>query len=94
MIKLGLATPPQREVSCYGFCLPNSANQKPPGACVLWVKYPGERQVEEVTSGTNDVVGRVSGGAWRKWLTENKQLRDVERSDVTQLIDAACNSRS
>jgi hypothetical protein len=20
-------------------------------ACVLWVKYPGERQVEEVTSG-------------------------------------------
>ena len=29
-------------------------------ACVLWVKYPGERKVEEVATGTNDVVNHVS----------------------------------
>ncbi len=67
-------------------------------ACVLWVKYPGQRAVEEVTTGTNDIVNRVSPDeccrVLRKWLAENKQLREVERSDMTQLINEACSSRS
>jgi hypothetical protein len=67
-------------------------------ACVLWVKYPGERQVEEVTSGTNDVVKRISADeccrVLLKWLAANKQLREVERSDMTQLINEACSYRS
>jgi hypothetical protein len=67
-------------------------------ACVLWVKYPGEREVEEVTTGTNDVVKRVSPDeccqVLRKWLAENKLLREVERTDMTQLINQACSSRS
>ena len=65
-------------------------------ACVLWVKYPGERQVEEVASGTNEVVKSISADeccrVLRKWLAENKQLREVERSDMTQLINEACSS--
>jgi hypothetical protein len=67
-------------------------------ACVLWVKYPGERKVEEVTTGTNDVVNRVSPDeccrVLRTWLAENKLLREVERADMTQLINEACSSRS
>lgn len=67
-------------------------------ACVLWVKYPGERQVEEVATGTNDVVKHISADdccrVLRKWLAENKQLREVERSDMTQLINESCGSRS
>lgn len=67
-------------------------------ACVSWVKYPDEREVEEVTTGTNDVVKHVSPDeccrVLRKWLAENKHLREVERSDMTQLINEACSSRS
>ena len=67
-------------------------------ACVLWVKYPGEHQVEEVTSGTNDGIKHISADeccrVLRNWLAENKQLREVERSDMTQLINEACSSRS
>ena len=66
-------------------------------ACVLWVKYPGERQVEEVASGTNEVVKSISADeccrVLRKWLAENKHLREVERSDMTQLIREACASK-
>jgi len=66
--------------------------------CVLWVKYPGEREVEGVTTGTNDVVKRASPDeccrVLRKWLAENKLLREVERADMTQLINEACSSRS
>lgn len=63
-------------------------------ACVLWVKYPGERRVEEVAVGTNDVVGRVSPheccSALREWLPKNEFLSNDERTDMTALIEEAC----
>jgi len=66
-------------------------------ACVLWVKYPGERQVEEVGVGTNDVVRRVSHSeccdALRNWLSENKFLSKDERADMAVLIEEACGYR-
>lgn len=66
-------------------------------ACVLWVKYPGERRVEEVAVGTNDVISRVSPNeccsALRKWLPENKFLSKDERADMAVLIEEACGFR-
>jgi hypothetical protein len=63
-------------------------------ACVLWVKYPGERQVHEVAVGTNDVIRRVSPNeccsTLRKWLPENKFLSKDERADMAVLIEEAC----
>jgi hypothetical protein len=63
-------------------------------ACVLWVKYPGERRVEEVATGTNDVIRRVSPkeccSTLRKWLPENKFVSKDERADMTVLIEDAC----
>ena len=51
----------------------------------------GRAKVEEVATGTNDVVNHVSPDeccrVLRKWLAENKQLREVERADMTQLIN-------
>lgn len=63
-------------------------------ACVLWVKNPNEHRVEEVATGTNDVVMRVSRSeccsTLRKWLPENKFLSKDERADMTVLIEEAC----
>ncbi len=63
-------------------------------ACVLWVKYPNERQVEEVAVGTNDVIRRVSRNeccsTLREWLPENKFLSKDEWADMTALIEEAC----
>lgn len=63
-------------------------------ACVLWVKYPGERRVEEVAVGTNDVIRRVSRNeccsTLREWLPANKFLSKDERADMTVLIEEAC----
>jgi hypothetical protein len=63
-------------------------------ACVLWVKYPRERRVEEMAVGTNDVIRRVSPSeccsALCKWLPKNKSLSTDERADMTVLIEEAC----
>ena len=63
-------------------------------ACVLWVKYPRERRVEEMAVGTNDVIRRVTPdeccSALRKWLPENKFLSRDERADMAVLIEEAC----
>lgn len=65
-------------------------------ACVLWVKYPDERRVEEMAPGTDNVLRTATPeeccSILRKWLRENKQLRDVEREDMTQFINEACRS--
>ena len=63
-------------------------------ACVLWVKYPRERRVEEMAVGTSDVIRRVSPteccAALRKWLPENKFLSKDERAAMAVLIEEAC----
>lgn len=55
-------------------------------AGVFWVKYPGERRVEKVAVGTNDVVRRVSPdeccSTLREWLPANKFLSKDERADM------------
>jgi|HubBroStandDraft_6_1064221.scaffolds.fasta_scaffold01228_15 hypothetical protein len=63
-------------------------------ACVLWVKDPGERRVEEVAVGTNNVITRVPPSeccsTLRKWLPGNKFLSKDERADMAVLIEEAC----
>jgi len=63
-------------------------------ACVLWVKHPSERQVEEVAVGTNDVIRRVSPNeccsTLREWLPGNKFLSKDQRADMAVLIEEAC----
>jgi hypothetical protein len=62
-------------------------------ACALWVKHPSERRIESLRVGTEDVLGEITPGeccgVLRRWLTENKLLRDDERKDMTQLVDEA-----
>ena len=66
-------------------------------ACVLWVKYPEERRVEELISGTNDVVRRVPRteccSTLREWFRQNRFLSESERADLAVLIEEACRSR-
>ena len=63
-------------------------------ACVLWVKYPSERRIEEMAVGTDEVIRRVLPSeccsALRKWLPENKFLSSDERADMTVLIEEVC----
>lgn len=65
-------------------------------ACVLWVKYPDGRRVEKMEPGMDSVLWTVTPEECcrilRKWLGENKHLRNVEREDMTQFIDEACRS--